>query len=233
MPRQCLRVLRRSAARSLYDNGKVVTLGRDQEDRSEWNRRMLDCSFGVGFEMRLCRPYRAQIKGKVERGVKYVRRNLWPSVRFTGDADLNRQALEWCDGVANRWVHGTTGQRPWELLERERAHLGPLPERSGLSPICERAGRWGGMGTSIFKGPGIGFAGPGRESQFKFHSPGSLCRESPPRRPPVALAAQVPPSARERSSGYSQGPGPCGNLAQIPPYRRSLDEFGHEYSNLP
>ena len=43
----------------------------------------------VGFEMRLCRPYRAQTKGKVESGVKYVRRNMWPSICFTDDADLN------------------------------------------------------------------------------------------------------------------------------------------------
>ena len=119
----------------LYDNAKVVVLGRDEEGRPEWNRRMLDLSLRVGFEMRLCRPYRAQTKGKVESGVKYVRRNLWPSVGFTDVADLNLQALEWCEGVANRRVHGTTEQRPGELQGRERAHLGSLPERSGMPPI--------------------------------------------------------------------------------------------------
>ena len=45
---------------------------------------------GVGFELGLCRPYRAQTKGKVDSWVKYVRRNMWPSIRFTEDADLNR-----------------------------------------------------------------------------------------------------------------------------------------------
>ena len=44
---------------------------------------MLDFSRRVGFEARLCQPYRAQTKGKVENGVKYVRRNMWPSIRFT------------------------------------------------------------------------------------------------------------------------------------------------------
>ena len=88
--------------RCLYDNAKVVTLGRDQDGQVEWNLRMLDFSRRVGFEMRLCRPYRAQTKGKVESGVKYVRRNMWPSICFTDDADLNRQGLEWCDTVANR-----------------------------------------------------------------------------------------------------------------------------------
>ena len=85
--------------RCLYDNAKVVVLGRDEDGRPEWNRRMLDLSLRTGFEMRLCRPYRPQTKGKVESGVKYVRRNLWPGVRFTDDADMNRQAWEWCDSV--------------------------------------------------------------------------------------------------------------------------------------
>ena len=80
------------------------------------------------------RPYRAQTKGKVESGVKYVRRNMWPSMRFTDDADLNRQGLEWCDAVANARVHGTTYRVPWEMLSEERPHLGKLPGRAALAP---------------------------------------------------------------------------------------------------
>ena len=120
--------------RCLYDNAKVVTLGRGPDGQVEWNRRMLDFAQRVGFEMRLCQPYRAQTKGKVESGVKYVRGNLWPSVRFTDDADLNRQALEWCVSVANRRVHGTTSRIPGEMLSEERLHLGQLPHRSKLAP---------------------------------------------------------------------------------------------------
>ena len=101
--------------RCLYDNTKVVVLGRDDDGRAQWNERMLDFARRVGFELRLCRPYRAQTKGKVESGVKYVRGNFWPSVRFGDDADLNRQALGWCDGIAI-----------------ERSSLGALPERSSL-----------------------------------------------------------------------------------------------------
>ena len=52
--------------RCLYDNAKVVTLGRDEEKRPIWNERMLDFALRVGFEARLCQPYRAQTKGKVE-----------------------------------------------------------------------------------------------------------------------------------------------------------------------
>ena len=120
--------------RCLYDNAKVVTLGRDEEGRIDWNRRMLDFALRLGFELKLCQPYRAQTKGKVESGVKYVRGNLWPSLRFTDDADLNRQTLEWCDQVANAREHGTTHRVPWDMLLEEQPHLGKLPEERGLAP---------------------------------------------------------------------------------------------------
>ena len=120
--------------RCLYDNAKVVTLGRDEEGHTEWNRRMLDFALRLGFDLKLCQPYRAQTKGKVESGVKYVRGNLWPSVRFTDDADLNRQAAEWCTTVANRRLHGTTHRLPAEMLAEEQPHLGKLPERPALAP---------------------------------------------------------------------------------------------------
>ena len=72
--------------------------------------------------------------------MKYVRRNMWPSMRFTGDAGLNRQALEWCDGVANARVHGTTCRVPWEMLSEERSPLGKPPGRAALAP-CLREDR--------------------------------------------------------------------------------------------
>ena len=118
--------------RCLYDNAKVVVLGRDEDGGPSWNSRMLDFARRVGFDLRLCRPYRAQTKGKVESGVKYVRNNFWPSVRFTDDADLNGQAVEWCDAVANERVHGTTGRIPKSMLTIERESLGVMPDRSSL-----------------------------------------------------------------------------------------------------
>ena len=141
--------------RCLYDNAKVVTLGRDDDQQPVWNLRMLDFALRVGFEIRLCQPYRAQTKGKVESGVKYVRRNMWPSMCFTDDADLNRQALEWCDVVANARVHGTTywvgrvvqvGQRRgtveiWASDERIAVH--PRAQRPGQRFILP--GQWQGL----------------------------------------------------------------------------------------
>ena len=132
MPRRCL-----------YDNAKAITLGRDEEKRPVWNERMLDFALRVGFELRLCQPYRAQTKGKVESGVKYVRRNMWPSMRFTDDADLNRQGLGGFRAAAQRWnnaaalasfrVPGEPTVSPFQRAERIRAD-----ERSSSALNCNR-----------------------------------------------------------------------------------------------
>ena len=126
-----------------------------------WNRRMLDFALRVGFEARLCQPYRAQTKGKVESGVKYVRRNMWPSMRFTDDTDLNRQALEWCDTVANRRTHGTIHRVPGEMLAEERPHLGKLPGRATLPRIFGRTAGWPGTASSSGRAPATGCTGNG------------------------------------------------------------------------
>ena len=134
--------------RCLYDNAKVVTLGKHEDGQVEWNLRMLDFALRVGFEIRLCQPYRAQTKGKVESGVKYVRRNMWPSLRFTDDADLNRQGLEWCDVVANARVHGTTYRVPWEMLAEELPYLGNCRTGPPWRPNSGRTARCPGTASS-------------------------------------------------------------------------------------
>ena len=113
--------------RCLYDNAKVVVLGRDANGAPEWNRRMLDFSLRLGFRLQLCKPYRAQTKGKVENAIKYVRGNFRPAVRFSGELDLNRQTIAWCDGIANDRIRGTTCKVPARLLADERPELIALP----------------------------------------------------------------------------------------------------------
>jgi len=90
--------------RCLYDNLKLVVLGREG-GTPVWNERFQDFALRVGFDTRLCRPYRAQTKGRVESGVKYVRGNFWPTARFVDLQDLSRQAQTWIDEVADRRIH--------------------------------------------------------------------------------------------------------------------------------
>jgi hypothetical protein len=107
----------------LHDNLKTAVLDH-VADTVHWNPRYLDFAEYYGFTPRACRPYRAQTKGKVEAGVRYVRGNFWPGLTFVDLVDLNRQARAWLDGTANRRVHGTTGAVPFDRLPREE--LAPL-----------------------------------------------------------------------------------------------------------
>jgi transposase len=103
----------------LHDNLKTAVLSRDGDGAIHWNQRYLDFAGYYGFTPKACRPYRAQTKGKVESGVKYVRGNFWPGLAYVDLADLNRQARDWLDLTANVRIHGTTGEVPFSRLPLE------------------------------------------------------------------------------------------------------------------
>lgn len=108
----------------LYDNMKQVVIKRllKQED-STLNRQFEDFAGFYGFKPVLCRPYRGQTKGKVERTVQFVRDNFMIGIKYDSLNDLNGQALAWCNKV-NGKIHATTGEIPFERLKKEG--LNPL-----------------------------------------------------------------------------------------------------------
>ena len=135
----------------LYDNCKVVITNRDERGEPVFNSQFLDFSLRVGFDISLCQPYRAQTKGKIESGVKYVKGNFWPSARFTDVEDLNRQVREWCDTVANVRVHGTTCEWPVVRWQEERNHLRPLVGEERLAPFLRERRKVGRDGYVRFE----------------------------------------------------------------------------------
>ena len=85
---------------------------------------------------RLCRPYRAQTKGKVERPVRYLRESFLYGREFLGDADLQAQGDTWLADVANARVHGTTGAIPAiRFVTEEQPALGPCASRPYASLV--------------------------------------------------------------------------------------------------
>ncbi|MBQ8260919.1 MAG: IS21 family transposase [Lachnospiraceae bacterium] len=108
----------------LYDNMKQVVIKRLlKQSESKMNLKFMDIAGFYGFKPILCRPYRGQTKGKVERTVRYVRENFMVGIRYNSLADLNAQALAWCRKVNNS-VHGTTNKIPFQQLSEE--HLQPM-----------------------------------------------------------------------------------------------------------
>ena len=123
--------------RVLYDNMKTVVLERDAygEGEHRYHSGFLDYAKHSGFVIKLCQPYRAKTKGKVERFNGYLRRSFYvplasrlaQSGQKLDVVTANVEVAHWLAEVANARVHGTTKEAPAEALKREVEHLQALP----------------------------------------------------------------------------------------------------------
>jgi transposase len=110
----------------LYDNPRTLVLGR-REHKVLWHPLFEDFARYYGFTPHACQPYRARTKGKVESGVKYVKRNALAGRRFRSWDDLNAWLERWSIEVADLRIHGTTHERPIDRFALEQ--LTPLGNR--------------------------------------------------------------------------------------------------------
>jgi transposase len=121
--------------RVLYDNLKTAILGRQADGTPRLPGRFYDFALYYGFTPAFCQPYRARTKGKVERGIGYLRQNFWVRVATevgAGTLDLpalNARAADWVATVAHPRVHGTTGEVVAARLAVEQPLLGRLDAR--------------------------------------------------------------------------------------------------------
>jgi transposase len=115
----------------LYDRPRTICRP-DGEGGVIWNPTFQSFARYWGFEARLCRPYRARTKGKVESGVKYLKRNFLAGRSFVDLADARAQWAQWNATVADLRVHGTTHQPPLDRFPEEQAHLLPRAARPGF-----------------------------------------------------------------------------------------------------
>jgi transposase len=123
--------------RILYDNMKTVVLERDVDGPGvhRYHAGFLDYAKHCGFVIKLCRPYRARTKGKVERFNGYLRRSFYvPLVVRLKQAGLqldvvtaNVEVRYWLKEVAHERLHGTTQVKPSERLQEEQSQLQAVP----------------------------------------------------------------------------------------------------------
>jgi len=135
----------------LFDNAKTVVVERDAygEGQHRWHRSLLSLSDEFGFSLRLCRPYRAKTKGKVERFNGYLKGSfLVPLAATLKSSGLKLDAVaanvhigRWLGEVANARVHATTQERPDRRLVLERAALLPLPTGIAMAMPAPRSSR--------------------------------------------------------------------------------------------
>ena len=124
-------------AEALFDNAAAIITERDAygEGQHRWQAGLAALAEEYGFRPKVCRPYRAKTKGKVERFNGYLKSSfvtpLAATLKSAGlkldVATANAHIGRWLDGVAHQRTHGTTGEKPAVRLLEEQPALLPLP----------------------------------------------------------------------------------------------------------
>lgn len=127
-----------------YDNMKTVVIERDAygEGQHRLNQSFYQFSKTMNFLPKLCKPYRPQTKGKVERMVRYVRDNFYrplatklSALELTLDVETaNVELMDWLNNVANQRIHDTIKVKPADRLNEERIYLQNLPLKQLSAP---------------------------------------------------------------------------------------------------
>lgn len=127
---------------ALFDNAGAIITERDAygEGEHRWHPRLAALADKYGFRPRVCRPYRAKTKGKVERFNGYLKGSfVTPLAATLKSAGLvldvstaNAHIGRWLEEVAHQRIHGTTGIKPTVRLAEERLELLPLPVPSQM-----------------------------------------------------------------------------------------------------
>lgn len=117
----------------LYDNMKTVIQQRNAYGKGlhKFHTGLWDFARQSGFVPRLCRPYRAKTKGKVERFIRYLRHSFYvPLAAQLKQAGLvldvetaNIEVKKWLRDVANVRIHQTTGESPACRWQKELSAL--------------------------------------------------------------------------------------------------------------
>lgn len=112
----------------LYDNLRTAVLERVGQ-AIRFNPDFLKFAGHYRFEPRPVAPYRGNEKGRVERGIRFIRSRFFAARRFSDIDDLNLQAKEWCETISleRKWPEDKR-RNVGDVFGEEKQKLLPLPE---------------------------------------------------------------------------------------------------------
>jgi len=113
-------------SRVIIDNAKCAITKACYHDPVV-QRAYAEYAEGYGFKIDALPPREPQMKGRVESGIKYLKRGFMPIRQFIDRHDANRQLRRWILQEAGNRQHGTTGQKPLTLFAIEQPFLTALP----------------------------------------------------------------------------------------------------------
>ena len=110
----------------VYDQDRVMTVSENYGNLMLVDK-FLSYKNYCGFDIRLCRGYDPESKGKIEAVVKYVKYNFLKFRKFTTIDNLNSEVLDWLDRTGNGMIHNTTKLIPKLVFKEEQKHLIAVP----------------------------------------------------------------------------------------------------------
>jgi transposase len=123
----------------IIDNLKAAVKNADWYDPDIHPRIQSFCEH-YGTVILPAKPYTPRHKGKIERGIGYVKDNALKCHKFSSLQEQNRHLLNWEKHVADTRIHGTTRKQVGKLFtEEEKSSLLPLP--AGRFPCFTEAKR--------------------------------------------------------------------------------------------
>lgn len=112
----------------LFDNLKSAVLER-VGDAIRFNPDLLEIAAHYRFAPKPVAPARGNEKGRVERAIQYVRTSFFAAREWKDLEDLNKQALDWCTGLAaERRCPEDKNKTVGHAFLEERVQLLPLPD---------------------------------------------------------------------------------------------------------
>lgn len=140
----------------VFDNAKTVVSER-VGTVVRFNENLLRMALEYNFTPKACWVSDPESKGKVESNVKYVKRGFLYGREYRDLEDLNGQALDWCNKIANAKVHDTTHEVPWDRHREELLYLQPLPQQKSTLYVseCRKATK-----TSLISIDGVKYSVP-------------------------------------------------------------------------
>jgi transposase len=112
--------------RLIIDNAKCAIIRACHREPTV-QRAYGECAEGYGFKIDACPPRQPQKKGRVEAGVKFIKRSFLPLREFRTLREANQHLQSWVLSVGNR-RHGSTHAQPLrQFTEVEKNVLTPLP----------------------------------------------------------------------------------------------------------
>ncbi len=112
----------------IIDNAKCAIVRACFRD-PQVQRSYAELAQGYGFIISPCPPRQPQKKGRVESGVKYVKKRFVPLRNFRSLSDANAQLSRWVLETAGNRIHGTTHEKPLTLFAQvEKPMMKSLPD---------------------------------------------------------------------------------------------------------